>query len=177
MIRELDAAEADPRELTSSLVIPDQALRSGPLPDVRRFGSVESEQRHAREWITARLERGVLPADILVIGYSRPNMKHIAAWLCGEGIAASFLPDGRLNGTVGVSTIHGAKGLDAGHVLVLDAHELDGLEEEKEARRLLYIAMTRARDELCVCFVRPSWLIDELAHAVKAGPAFSAASC
>jgi len=73
-----------------------------------------------------------------------------------------------------VSTIHSAKGLDAGHVLLLDAHELDGLEEEAEARRLLYIAMTRARDELCVCFTRPSWLMDELARAVQAGPALSA---
>jgi superfamily I DNA/RNA helicase len=86
-----------------------------------------------------------------------------------EGIAAAFLPDRRADGTVGVSTIHSSKGLDAGHVLILNAHELDSLEEEEEARRLLYIAMTRARDELCVSSARPSWIVDEVGRAVRAG--------
>ncbi len=89
-----------------------------------------------------------------------------AAWLCQEGIAASFLPDRRADGTVGVSTIHSSKGLDAGHVLILNAHELDHLDTE-EARRLLYIAMTRARDELCVSSARPSWIVDEVIRAVQ----------
>jgi superfamily I DNA/RNA helicase len=53
-------------------------------------------------------------------------------------------------------------------VLILNVHELDGLEEE-EARRLLYIAMTRARDELCVSSAQPSWIVDEVARAVEAG--------
>jgi len=45
-----------------------------------------------------------------------------------------FLPDGRTHGAVGVSTIHS---LDAAHVLILKAHELDSPGEEEEARRLL----------------------------------------
>lgn len=68
-----------------------------------------------------------------------------------------------------MSTIHSSKGLDAGHVLILNAHELDGLDTEEEARRLLYIAMTRARDELCISSARPSWIVDEIARAVQAG--------
>ena len=169
MIRELDAAQADPSELTSVLVVPDQALRSGPAPAVTCLDSVEGVRRHARDWTMARLERGVAPSEILIIGYSRPGMKDTAAWLCKEGIAASFLPDRRADGTVGVSTIHSSKGLDAGHVLILNAHELDSLEEEEEARRLLYIAMTRARDELCISSARPSWIVDEVGRAVRAG--------
>jgi superfamily I DNA and RNA helicase len=117
----------------------------------------------------ARLARGVAPSEILIIGHSRPGMKDTAAWLCQEGIAATFLPDRRADGTVGVSTIHSSKGLDAGHVLILNAHELDSLDTEEEARRLLYIAMTRARDELCVSSARPSWIVDEVARAVQAG--------
>ena len=169
MIRELDAAQADPSELTSALVVPDQALRSGPAPEVTCLDSVESVRQHARDWTMARLERGVASSEILIIGYSRPGMKDTAAWLCKEGIAASFLPDRRADGTVGVSTIHSSKGLDAGHVLILNAHELDSLEEEEEARRLLYIAMTRARDELCISSARPSWIVDEVGRAVQAG--------
>lgn len=47
--------------------------------------------------------------------------------------------------------------------------ELDSLKGgEEEARRLLYIAMTRARDELCVSSARLSWIMDEVARAVQA---------
>jgi hypothetical protein len=169
VIRELDAAQADPSELTSALVVPDQALRPGPAPEITCLDSVEAVLRHARDWTMARLARGVAPSEILIIGHSRPGMKDTAAWLCQEGIAATFLPDRRADGTVGVSTIHSSKGLDAGHVLILNAHELDSLDTEEEARRLLYIAMTRARDELCVSSARPSWIVDEVARAVQAG--------
>lgn len=48
-----------------------------------------------------------------------------------------------------LSTIHSAKGLDAEAVYVLGVQDLDSL-ESKEARRLLYIAMTRARTALCL---------------------------
>lgn len=106
MIQELDVAQADPGELTSALVVPDQALRSGPAPEVTCCESVEGVRRHARDWIMARIQRGVAPSDILIIGYSRPGMKETAAWLCREGITASFLPDRRADGTVSVSTIH-----------------------------------------------------------------------
>ncbi len=55
----------------------------------------------------------------------------------------------QLPGAVRLSTIHSAKGLDAAHVLLFSAHELAGRGDD-EARRLLYIGMTRAREELCV---------------------------
>ncbi|MEK7444372.1 MAG: ATP-binding domain-containing protein, partial [candidate division NC10 bacterium] len=62
---------------------------------------------------------------------------------------------------VRVSTIHGAKGLDADRVIVLDGHRLDA-RDEAEGRRLLYIAMTRARTELCVTYQRESALMAAL---------------
>ena len=68
-------------------------------------------------------------------------------------------------GNVRVSTIHSAKGFDAGHVLLLGAHELEQRDEE-DGRRLLYIAMTRASEELCVCYHGDSKLINELETAI-----------
>jgi hypothetical protein len=167
MVHELDAAEADPGDLVSSLVVPDHALREGPAPELARLDSAEAVRTHAKEWIGARLARGIPPADILVLGHNRLGMEKLAGWLDGQKIPVSFLPTGRANGTVGVSTIHSSKGLDAGHVLILNAHELDSLKTRAEARRLLYIAMTRARDELCISSARPSWIMDELARAVQ----------
>ena len=171
MVHELDAAEVDPRDLISSLVVPDQALREGPAPELERLDSAESIRRHVIDWIGSRLARGVPPDDILVLGHNRLGMEKMAAWLGERQIPATFLPAGRGPGTVGVSTIHSSKGLDARHVLILNTHELDSLPTREEARRLLYIAMTRARDELCISAARPSWVMDELARAVQeAGP-------
>ena len=171
LVHDLDAAEADPGDLVSSLVVPDQALREGAAPEVERLELAGGIRQHARDWIGARIARGVSPEDILVLGHNRLGMEKIAGWLDGQKIPASFLPDRRIDGTVGVSTIHSSKGLDAGHVLILNAHELDGLRTREEARRLLYIGMTRARDELCISFARPSWLMDELVQALHVAPA------
>jgi superfamily I DNA/RNA helicase len=171
MVHELDAAEADPGDLVSSLVVPEQALREGPAPELVQVGSSEGVRRHAKEWIEARLARGVSPQDILVLGHNRLGMRKMAGWLREQRIPASFLPTRRKDGTVGVSTIHSSKGLDAEHVLILNAHELDGLPTQEEARRLLYIAMTRARDELCISSARPSRVMDELARAVTSAAA------
>ena len=171
MVHELDAAEADPGDLVSSLVIPDRALREGPAPELVQVGSSEGARQHAKEWIAARLARGVSPQDILVLGYNRLGMEKMAGWLCEQRIPASFLPTRRKDGTVGVSTIHSSKGLDAEHVLILGVHELDRLRTQEEGRRLLYIAMTRARDELCISSARPSRVMDELARAVTSAAA------
>jgi len=46
-------------------------------------------------------------------------------------------------------------------VLLTSAHQLQQ-REEAEARRLLYIAMTRARKELCVTYDQDSALMAEL---------------
>ena len=171
MVHALDAAEADPGDLVSALVVPDQALREGPAPEVEQMDSTEGVRRHAKDWIGSRLTRGIPPDDILVLGYNRLGMERMAGWLGEQRIPASFLPARRVEGTVGVSTIHSSKGLDAGHVLIMSAHELDGLRSQEEARRLLYIAMTRARDELCISSARGSWVMDELARALTAGGA------
>lgn len=167
MVHEMDAAEADPGELVSSLVVPDQALREGPAPELEQLDSAEGVRQHARDWIGARLARGVPPGDILVLGHNRLGMEKFAGWLDAQKIPASFLPERRVDGTVGVSTIHSSKGLDAGHVLILNAHELDGLRTREETRRLLYIGMTRARDELCISSARASWVMDELSRALQ----------
>lgn len=171
MIQELDAAEVVPGDLVSSLIVPDQALREGPGPELACLDSAQAVRQHAKDWIGARLTRGIPPGDILVLGHNRLGMEKFAGWLEEQKIPASFLPERRTDGTVGVSTIHSSKGLDARHVLILNAHELDGLKTRDEARRLLYIGMTRARDELCVSSARASWVMDELAHALQVKPA------
>ncbi len=88
-------------------------------------------------------------------------MGRFNAWLRSKDVAAWLLAETAQAEGVRVSTIHSAKGLDADSVLLLDAHELQA-REAAEARRLLYIAMTRARQELCISYFHNSSLMTEL---------------
>ncbi len=51
-----------------------------------------------------------------------------------------------------LSTVHGAKGLEFGHVFILDGDWRRTLEAQRreEERRLLYVGLTRARQTLCL---------------------------
>ena len=98
---------------------------------------------------------------MFVLGLSRSKMESLTTWLADAGVPASFLLTDPIPGTVRFSTVHSAKGLDAAYVLLFGAHELEDRGDE-EARRLLYIAMTRAREELCVSYHGNSQLMEEL---------------
>ena len=70
---------------------------------------------------------------------------------------------------------HGARveyprrqGLEAEHVLIIDAHKLARLDDDS-ARRLLYIGMTRARSGLTVMSVGSAPLLSRLANVVARG--------
>jgi superfamily I DNA/RNA helicase len=165
IISGLDSS-AQAREQSDDYVAPESALRDGPPPEICRQRSLAAAREFAREWIQTRLDRGVAPAEILVLGLVRPKMERLTAWLADAGVPASLLPTDRPANIVRLSTIHGAKGLDAGHVLLFAGHDLDGRGDE-EARRLLYIAMTRAREELCVSYYGDSPLMEELRERLR----------
>lgn len=78
---------------------------------------------------------------------------------------------------VSLMTIHSAKGLEFEHVFIIEANEgvlpykkAEQEEEIEEERRLFYVAMTRAKSELTVSYVRerngrrtrPSRFVEEL---------------
>jgi superfamily I DNA/RNA helicase len=143
---------------------PSPGERDGAAPEVHRCVTFESSRADALAWIRERRMRGVPARDLLVLGLSRLDMITVNAWLNSKGVAA-WLPattpdaDG-----VRVSTIHAAKGLEAEGVLLLDAHHLQ-TRADAEARRLLYIAMTRARSDLAISYFRDTALMAELTAA------------
>lgn len=163
MIRELDSAGMTAREMGQEYVVPERALRHGPQPEIRRFRSLEASRRHALEWIQGRLALGVVPGEILVLAAEASEVAGLASQLNDQGIPARILGRKGPTGTVRLSTVHGSKGLDADSVLFLDAHQLER-HDEAEARRLFYIAMTRARNGLCISYRGDSALIGELAE-------------
>lgn len=168
MIQELDAAGMAARETGDEYVAPDTVLRDGPPVEVRRCESEEASRQHALEWIRDRLARGTAPEEILVLGLSRLEMASLEAWLADAGVPVQLLLGRKAQpGAVRLSTIHSAKGLDAEHVLLLGAHQLERGRDAAEARRLLYIAMTRARTELCISYQGSSALMAQLEALVS----------
>ena len=165
IISALDSS-AQTREQVEGYVAPERALRDGPPPEIRRQRSLATAREFARKWIQTRLDRGVAPADILVLGLVRPKMESLTAWLGEADVPASLILNDQSPNAVRLSTIHSAKGLDAAHVLLFGGHDLDGRGDE-EARRLLYIAMTRAREELCVSYYADSPLMEELRELLR----------
>jgi superfamily I DNA/RNA helicase len=164
MIRDVDAAEQASSDGRDEPAVPDPALATGPPPELCRCASFDASRRHARQWIRDRLARGMPAEQMLVLGLDRLDMTTVNAWLNSESIAAWLPAEAEGGEGVRVSTIHSAKGLDAGSVLLMDAHLLQA-REDADARRLLYIAMTRARRELCVSWFRDSALLAELERA------------
>jgi hypothetical protein len=169
MIRELDTAGMAARETEEEYVVPDRVLRQGPAPEVRRSSSAEAGFRDALQWIRVRLARGVPPDQIMVLGLSRDEMSRLETWLDDAGVPAQVLGRRGQPGAVRLSTVHSSKGLDAECVLLLGAHRLDRY-EQAEARRLLYIAMTRARSELCVAYYARSPLLKALSDLAAGRP-------
>jgi len=140
------------------------AAHTGPAPEVHRCGSFESSRADALAWIRERRAQGAPARDLLVLGLSRLDMITVNAWLNSKGVDAwlpATTPDAH---GVRVSTIHAAKGLEAEGVLLLDAHHLQA-RADAEARRLLYIAMMRARHDLAISYFRDTPLMAELTAA------------
>lgn len=168
MIRDLDTAGMAARETEEEYVVPDKVLRQGGPPEVRRSSSPEATFPDALEWIRVRLARGVPPDQIMVLGLSWDEMSRLETWLDDAGVPAQVLRRRGQPGAVRLSTVHSSKGLDAECVLLLGANRLDRY-DETEARRLLYIAMTRARSELCVAYQAESALMKALKDLAAGG--------
>jgi DNA helicase-2/ATP-dependent DNA helicase PcrA len=80
---------------------------------------------------------------------------------CGEELKQQLAKRKQKAEGVCLSTMHSAKGLEYKAVFIIDAnegitpHHKSVLDEDlEEERRLFYVAMTRAKDELNICAVK-----------------------
>jgi mRNA-degrading endonuclease RelE of RelBE toxin-antitoxin system len=158
---------------------------NGPLPTIRTFKS-ESEEIHAvSAWISKQAMAGVLPHEFGVFVRSAAQLDRACTAVKQSGIPWKVLDEhfDTTSGHVSISTMHLAKGLEFRAVAVMACDdEVIPLQQRVETvgdnadlrevydteRHLLYVACTRARDNLLVTSVEPaSEFLDDMRTSVS----------
>ena len=145
----------------------------GPAPVIRILDSRDGEINTVSQWLTERLSEGVAPHEIGIFVRSATEIERARDAAEKAGIPFRVLDErlGATSGYASVSTMHLAKGLEFRAVAVMACDdEVIPLQERIEAiadeadleevynteRHLLYVACTRARDNLLVTGVKPA---------------------
>jgi hypothetical protein len=136
------------------------AFREGPSPELYRAGTREDLLKLLVEKASLFIEKlGYDPENITVLAPSKTDVGLIQDRLSRRGIKSANIRDDSFSftaeGLVRVTTLHSSKGLDFPVVLLyLPSLPIAGEYDEKSAdalaRNLIYVAMTRAMDNLNV---------------------------
>lgn len=152
------------------------SARSGPPPTLEGDASLSAELESTAERVRSWTADGVEPENIGILVRSRQQLDLVVSGLLDRGITAQKVVDGKSahDGDPVVMTMHRAKGMEFQKVILFgvgeanmpvqwalkdlgDAERADALLQE---RSLLYVAATRARDELVVSWSgKPSELL------------------
>ena len=145
-----------------------RSLLNGPTPALKEFDNSSRQDEYIVEQIKAFLSQGLNANEIAIFARTSSNLDSIRGCLVAEGIDINELAkDQDLTNALGVNlgTMHRAKGLEFKIVFVIncgqgivphsftlgkyrDQGDYD-MAYERE-RQLLYVAITRARDEVFV---------------------------
>lgn len=145
---------------------------NGPPPNVVGYKNEDSEISGVAKWIKSRIDEGVLPQELALFVRSNAQIDRARSACKQAGVAFSVL-DEKVTAdptTISISAMHLAKGLEFRAVAVMACDdEVVPLQERIESvtdsndleevynteRHLLYVACTRARDQLLVSGVEP----------------------
>jgi superfamily I DNA/RNA helicase len=145
---------------------------NGPPPNVKGYKNEDAEIAGVADWINSRINEGVLPHELAIFVRSNGQIDRAISACKHAGVTFSVL-DEKVTAeptTISISAMHLAKGLEFRAVVVMACDdEVIPLQERIESvadsadleevynteRHLLYVACTRARDQLLVCGVEP----------------------
>ena len=153
---------------------------NGPNPDIRVFDSTDNEIEAVAGWLRDRNSDGIAAHEIGIFVRSAEQLERAQTAARETGLPYKVIDDHMetITGQMSISTMHLAKGLEFRAVAVMACDDevipLQGrmesvaddadLEEVYDTERhLLYVACTRARDNLLVTSVDPeSEFLDDL---------------
>jgi hypothetical protein len=161
-----------------------RSLLRGPAPTLKGFRRAGDQKAFLRDRIKDLVRLGLQPAEIAIFTRSSSHWPPLQKVLGEAGIAVRLLSNDEDAGDkagVNLGTMHRAKGLEFKVVFLADCSEGAlplpvALEEAADAmdrrlalereRQLLYVGMTRARDEVFVTWVgTPSPFLSKLTEA------------
>lgn len=153
---------------------------NGPQPTVQVLKTINDEVKSVSNWMRARTQTGFLPHEFGVFVRSAAQIDRASQAVVAAGLPFKVLDEhvDTESGFVSIGTMHLAKGLEFRAVVVMACDDdVIPLQERIETvgddadlqevydteRHLLYVACTRARDELVVTSVEPaSEFLDDL---------------
>ncbi len=153
---------------------------NGPPPEIRRLASEGEEVEAVGSWLAERAQAGIQPHEIGVFVRSAAQLERAMRTVQRSGLPYKLLDETveTTSGQVSVCTMHLAKGLEFRAVAVMACDDeviplqarietvgddADLREVYDTERHLLYVACTRARDQLLVTSVTPgSEFLDDL---------------
>jgi superfamily I DNA/RNA helicase len=142
-----------------------RSARSGPMPLVEKSESLIAELDMIAKQVRTWLDTKTAPETIAVLVHDKFQRERVVNALGERGVPARAVDrDKPTDGRVLVMTMHRAKGMEFSKVILADVGfqsaaekaRLDVLDDseradaELRARSLVYVAATRARDELAV---------------------------
>ncbi|MDN5841932.1 MAG: UvrD-helicase domain-containing protein [Alcaligenaceae bacterium] len=145
---------------------------NGPVPTICSYADAEAESQAVGVWLTQCSTSGVLPQEIGVFVRSENELSRAQEAVKAAGLQGRVLGKdmATAEGFVSITTMHLAKGMEFRAVAVIAcddeiipsqvridtaADEADLTEIYNTERQLLYVACTRARDQLHVSAVKP----------------------
>jgi hypothetical protein len=156
---------------------------NGPAPVVKGFTSEAAEVAAVGDWLNARVGEGIPPQEIAIFVRSEEQLDRAREVAHRAGLRYVVLDDEveTAPGAASISVMHLAKGLEFRVVAVMACDdEVMPLQERIESvsdsadleevynteRHLLYVACTRARDQLLVSGIEPtSEFLADLTHS------------
>lgn len=153
-----------------ALVLPEASYRHGPVPVVLECGRLRDEARAIASEIERILSSGVDVKDIAVMYGHYDLQKGLWIECRRRGLPYFHIqhkePKGAedrrdtamtIRDKIRVSTIHGLKGLEFSRILIggvnqAYAHDVPQEDQTEAVKRLVYVGMTRAMDELVVTY-------------------------
>lgn len=142
------------------------SIFNGPAPTVYVADDEDAESDHVAEWLLARVNENIEPSEIAIFGRTEAQLARAR-----DAIRKASDISGHGLGGIRLATMHAAKGLEFRCVCVIACDDnIIPLEERIRAigdhadledlynteRHLLYVACTRARDQLLVIGVDPA---------------------
>lgn len=155
VIREMDEKKEFVFEKDADYIVPESAIREGNKPELKKFDSENEEKNFLRKWIEEKLKEN---EEIMVLCPTRNDLQNLLEYLNSCGIKSDYISERKKDTKVVLSTIHSSKGLEADKVFIFETQKIEQIYKE-EAPRLLYIAMTRSRNELCLGYTKDCKII------------------